>query len=275
MKKEESKNMNSEELLQHLMKNVSEEKRRFLMEKIGSSEQGQNCEKNIENTAEQASATEKNTSITETHDEKAENQSIDNTADEGINNDTNDSTESESNEHRGFDALLQQIGEKGGEILSQEERDFFFRKSDNPDVLVETVEKEPEIFEEVMLAPVFLDIKKLLYLNLAFLGVLIFVVSFSAYLQSVNQKLQNNTLVSLRNMESRQSADTERLWEFFTLPPEIRKKELKLRVDSHLATKNEKRACYFLLATMSFEEQDFSSGREYMLKGVQLSDEKK
>jgi hypothetical protein len=174
-------------------------------------------------------------------------------------------------------ALSKQMQQEKPGLLSEEEKSFFFDKSDQGHVEVEAIEEDDEIYRKVMISPEISRLGTLLKLNIALVALIIMLVggvllSFNAVeteymeINASLKSIEDNTVNKLPKAV---------IWDLADKPASEKKKILLDKIDSTLAKASEKKLCYYLLAGLAYEEGDFEQGRKYLLKGVKLENENK
>jgi len=179
-----------------------------------------------------------------------------------------------------------QSSQPGRNILSKEEKDFFFQPMEEPgdeSVLddfededkAQLLEENREIFDEVMVSPLIDDARRLQYINMGILCLVFCVMVVVGWLQYDNNRkmAQNNELLKY-SQDLNSVAPTEDLWSFWEKSEGDQQKVLLEKLNSALATKKEKLFSYYMLATLEFQRGNFSEGRRYMLEGMKLRDAK-
>lgn len=174
----------------------------------------------------------------------------------------------------------------GRNILSKEERDFFFNpqevSDDQPefDELEnedhrELLESNSDIFDKVMVSPILNDARRLQYINMGILGLVFCIMLIVGWLQFDNNRkmAQNNELLKIAQ-DSQTATPAEGLWSFWERSNADQQKVLKDKLNSALATKKEKLVSYYMLATLEFQRGNFAAGRRYMIEGMKLRDAK-
>jgi hypothetical protein len=134
---------------------------------------------------------------------------------------------------------------------------------------------DQDIYEDVIISPIIKDTRRLQYLNLCVLCVLLCMLTIVCWLQydtnrQVAQKTQS--INYLRERESQGIGNTP--LEFWTMPEDQQRIELETKLNSTKVTRKEKMFSYYLLATLEFQKGNFSEGRRFMLEGMKLRDEK-
>lgn len=174
----------------------------------------------------------------------------------------------------------------GRNILSQEEKDFFFNPQDTDSEQSEfddldheeqaaLLEPNSDIFDKVMVSPILDDARRLQYINMGILSLVFCIMLIVGWLQYDNNRkmAQNNELLRY-SQEPKAVVPAEGLWSFWEKSDSDQQKVLEEKLNSALATKKEKLFSYYMLATLEFQRGNFSEGRRYMLEGMKLRDAK-
>ncbi|MBT3785130.1 hypothetical protein HOF92_09140 [bacterium] len=178
--------------------------------------------------------------------------------------------------------------ESPNKLLSKEEKDFFFQPLDSVEEPLEEpqmddlenedkaqlLEHNREIFDEVMVTPLLDDARRLQYINMGILSLVLCIMGVVGWLQYDNnrQMAQNNEFLKY-SQERRNAPVQQNLWTFWEQSEQDQQRILLQKLDSNLATKKEKLFSFYMLATLEFQRGNFSEGRRYMLEGMKLRDE--
>jgi len=189
------------------------------------------------------------------------------------------------NEPIDFQTVLEARQSAPDQLLTAEERAHFmqplgsFEEGADEDSFGSEMDDvqvgDQDIYEDVIVSPIIKDTRRLQYLNLCVLCVLLCMLTLVCWLQyDTNRKLAQKTqaLNYLREHKTEGLGGTP--LEFWTMPEDQQRIELETKLNSSKVTLKEKMFCYYLLATLEFQKGNFSEGRRFMLEGMKLRDEK-
>jgi hypothetical protein len=167
-----------------------------------------------------------------------------------------------------------------GSILTKEEKSFFFGKpsaSQNGGVEVSVVDENPELYEELLIAPSGKEARRTQFLHLLVLGLLLILIAVLCYQQFGLRRdiaeLKVFLLTTARAETTSRQGGSETYSDLIKLPWSEQKLRLESRLSSPWLSRQEQVESYFLLATFAFAEGLYAEGREYLVEGVRLRDE--
>ncbi|PCJ18791.1 MAG: hypothetical protein COB02_10180 [Candidatus Cloacimonadota bacterium] len=164
-------------------------------------------------------------------------------------------------------------------LLTEEERSYFFEatSSENSDedhfkkdfIDIQSIDENQEIYEEVILSPVLQDTRRLYFMCLGTLMLLLGFVTILCFLEYNTQVMILENRANIKTMSKAVGSS-----EFLNKNIIQQKQEILLKLNSVLSSKEEKALCNFFLASFAYQEGNMKAGRKYMLAGVKLRDDK-